>query len=58
VLNEIETRLHELREELQDEQGGSASMLSRQGDEESSSGSRGRVTHPENDRRLKQNRDD
>jgi hypothetical protein len=58
VLNEIESRLHELREELQDEQGGSTSMRSRQGDEEGTSGSRGRVTHPENDRRLKQNRDE
>lgn len=65
VLNEIETRLHELREELQDEQGGSSShsrggsrASQREDDDDNSSGSRGRLTHPESDRRLKQNRDD
>jgi hypothetical protein len=66
VLNEIETRLHELREELQDEQGGLSSQSRgssrtshrEDDDDDTSNGSRGRVLHPESDRRLKQNRDD
>jgi hypothetical protein len=65
VLNEIETRLHELREELEEERGGSSSgsrsgsrSSSRDDDDGSSGEGRGRVLHPETDRRLKQNRDD
>jgi hypothetical protein len=49
VLNEIEARIHELREELE-EQGGS-------GEEGGSGSGRGQVKHPETDGRLKQNRE-
>lgn len=70
VLNEIETRLHELREELSQEQGSSSSPRSRSrsssqyddddSDEDSEPvhGGQGRVKNPETDGRLKQNRDD
>ena len=54
VLAGIESRIHELREELegQDGRGGG------RGSDEDGSGGRGRVVNPETDRRLKQNRDD
>jgi len=66
VLDEIESRLHELREELEEEGGGSeaggrgsrSSRRDRDDEDDSSGGGRGRVLHPESDRRLKQNRDD
>jgi len=73
VLNEIESRLHELREELEEQTGGqsgsrssrsrsSKSSDSEEGEEgeedEAEAGGQGQVKHPETDRRLKQNRDD
>ncbi|HEX4614258.1 MAG TPA: hypothetical protein VH092_39185 [Urbifossiella sp.] len=50
VLDEIEARIHELREELE-AQGSSG------GEEGGSGGGRGQVRNPETDGRLKQNRD-
>ncbi len=49
VLNEIEARIHELREELEEQSGS--------GGEGGSGSGRGQVKHPETDGRLKQNRD-
>ena len=51
VLNEIEARLHELREELEAQGGESGGGANGNGM------GRGQVKHPETDGRLKQNRD-
>jgi hypothetical protein len=51
VLNEIEARIHELREELEEQGRGSG------GGGEGGGSGRGQVKHPETDGRLKQNRD-
>ncbi len=63
VLDEIEHRIHELREELAQQSGESAGTQARgrqddaeDGDDTRSHG-QGRVKHPETDGRLKQNRD-
>jgi len=64
VLDEIESRLQELREELEESEsssqrsGGSRASNRDDDDEESSGEGRGRVLHPETDRRLKRNQDD
>ena len=57
VLREIETRIHELYEELEHQSGGTGSTGSQSGGEDVEQGHQGRVKHPESDRRLKQNRD-
>ena len=67
VLNEIEHRVHELREELAEQTGTSLddatptrgrSRSTQQDDDDTESNGQGRVKNPESDGRLKQNRDD
>lgn len=73
VLNEIESRIEELKQELEEQSGsgsGSSTQVSRssggrgnsrsssnEDDEDETPGGQGRVKHPETDGRLKQNRD-